>query len=288
MASGSDDREAPSEEQPELSFSWEEAGPERPEPFFERDAVPERTEPLVEREAVPERTEPLVEREAVPERTEPLVVREAVPERPEPLVVREAVPERPEPFFERRRGLGVPFALLLGCVAAAAGLLSFEGPPATSEATAPDARAASLPPTPPTALRDLAGAPEPDAEIPAAPAWETPDRAVSAAPPPREPRAALAPAAVAPRSDPADGAFFVQLLAGRSEAAALGEWPRLRESNPELADLSPRVVRAELGARGVFYRLRAGPLESEEQARRICFALGTRGQSCFVARVEQD
>ena len=43
------------------------------------------------------------------------------------------------------------------------------------------------------------------------------------------------------------------------------------------------VVRADLGDRGVFYRLRVTGLDNKKQARRLCSRLKKRGTSCFIA-----
>ncbi|MFO1145813.1 MAG: SPOR domain-containing protein [Rhodospirillales bacterium] len=58
----------------------------------------------------------------------------------------------------------------------------------------------------------------------------------------------------------AAGNFQVQLLAGRDESEVKDAWSKLKAKNPDLlGPLSPTLARAELGDRGTFYRLRAGP-----------------------------
>ncbi len=47
-------------------------------------------------------------------------------------------------------------------------------------------------------------------------------------------------------------------------------------------DLEPQVVSAELGERGTFYRLRAGPLPDRASAATLCERLHDRGQDCIV------
>ncbi|QLH40128.1 MAG: SPOR domain-containing protein [Defluviicoccus sp.] len=51
-----------------------------------------------------------------------------------------------------------------------------------------------------------------------------------------------------------------------------------------LGSLSPSIARADLGARGTFYRLRAGPLSSETQAAALCRSLSSRGTPCLIIR----
>ena len=75
----------------------------------------------------------------------------------------------------------------------------------------------------------------------------------------------------------------VQLFSARSRKAALAAWSRLSLEEKELlGGLSSRVVRAEVPKKGVFYRLRAGPLPNKAAARRLCGLLKGRGRDCFV------
>ena len=55
-----------------------------------------------------------------------------------------------------------------------------------------------------------------------------------------------------------------------------------------LADQEHSVERADLGAtRGVFYRLRVGPLDSEAGAAALCGELKRREPDCFVVSSDQ-
>ncbi len=75
----------------------------------------------------------------------------------------------------------------------------------------------------------------------------------------------------------------VQLFSARSRKAALAAWSRLSLEEKELlGGLSSRVVKAEVPERGVFYRLRAGPLADRAAAKRLCGLLKGRGRDCFV------
>ncbi len=87
-----------------------------------------------------------------------------------------------------------------------------------------------------------------------------------------------------PASAPASGSYQVQLYSGRSADDAKGAWSQLKGKNADLlASLSPMVARADLGERGTFYRLRAGPL-SEAQAKTLCQSLSGRGTACIIVR----
>ena len=75
----------------------------------------------------------------------------------------------------------------------------------------------------------------------------------------------------------------VQLYSARSRDRALAAWGRLSVEEKELlGSLTHRVVKAEIPKRGVFYRLRAGPLADKAAARRLCRLLKSRGRDCFV------
>ena len=102
-------------------------------------------------------------------------------------------------------------------------------------------------------------------------------------------KVATAPASVSSATQPDKPAsgkgFQLQLLSSRSADEAKGAWARLRDKNADvLGPLSPSVARANLGDRGTFYRLRAGPVASESKARSICDSLSARGVSCLVVR----
>ena len=59
----------------------------------------------------------------------------------------------------------------------------------------------------------------------------------------------------------------------------------MREANGLLDELSREVVEVDLGAdKGIYFRLRAGPLPDRAAAKRLCTALEAAGIGCFVAR----
>ena len=58
---------------------------------------------------------------------------------------------------------------------------------------------------------------------------------------------------------------------------------RIVEANRDLlGDLGAAVRRADLGAKGVFYRVRVGPLPARKEARTLCASLSERKVPCFV------
>ncbi len=97
--------------------------------------------------------------------------------------------------------------------------------------------------------------------------------AVAAAPPPPQ---ALAQA-------PARGGYLVQVSSQRSESEAQAALRSLQAKYPNLLGGQPATVRrAELGARGVFYRAMIGPYASREQATQLCNSLKAAGGDCLV------
>jgi cell division protein FtsN len=101
-----------------------------------------------------------------------------------------------------------------------------------------------------------------------------------------EPEAEPEPPAAPPRSAPtgADGpGFMVQVGASRIEAAATAGLTRLAEKHPRiLGRLDAVVVRADLGAKGVWYRMRVGPFAARGDADGVCRQLKAVDVGCFI------
>jgi hypothetical protein len=81
------------------------------------------------------------------------------------------------------------------------------------------------------------------------------------------------------------GGFLVQLSAVRSREQAQATYAGLQRSYPSiLGDLEPVIVEADLGDRGIYYRVRVGPWEERADAVRMCESLTGAGGSCFVTQ----
>jgi hypothetical protein len=116
-----------------------------------------------------------------------------------------------------------------------------------------------------------AGAASPAAEVqPAAGSTQT-----AAAPGTQPAATAAAPAAAA-------GAVRIQLAAFKSESQAQDASQRLQRSFQELSSQTFHVERADLGAKGIYYRVQAGPLASRDEATAVCARLKQHGQSCIL------
>lgn len=111
--------------------------------------------------------------------------------------------------------------------------------------------------------------------------------AIEPAPEPEEQAPARAEPEPAPAREapaPATGTHVVQIAAFRSRAEAEEGWIAFTSRFPELASgRSPSIVEADLGDRGIYYRLRIAGFENRDAATRYCTTLSARGQDCLVA-----
>lgn len=79
------------------------------------------------------------------------------------------------------------------------------------------------------------------------------------------------------------GIFRVQVAAFRSEEAAETAWSKSKQKNPALyAGADRHIQRADLGAKGIFYRLRVGSFDDRSKATAYCEAIKASGANCIV------
>jgi hypothetical protein len=91
-----------------------------------------------------------------------------------------------------------------------------------------------------------------------------------------------------PPTKPADrppGGVFIQFSAQKSETAARSSYHGLRTKFPTiLGKLDPNIQRADLGDKGIFYRVRVGPFALAD-AQKICGSYkAVGGSDCLIAR----
>ncbi|MFC6199829.1 SPOR domain-containing protein [Ponticaulis profundi] len=80
------------------------------------------------------------------------------------------------------------------------------------------------------------------------------------------------------------GQYLVQIMALRDMPTAEKAWSQLVEAHSDLfGGAVMDIQRADLGAKGIFYRLRAAAFATRADAETFCNALKSRGQSCIVA-----
>ena len=151
-------------------------------------------------------------------------------------------------------------------------------------------------PAPMTPVRPTARPADPDASArgkprgngssAAGPRGRVPQTA-PAATPRRRSRAGRRPAAVQKAALPAEptaGTVQVRLGSLRTPEEAREEWQRLKRANADLlGNLRANAVSVDLGEKGIYYRILAGPLD-EAAAERLCTELKRRSHGCIIAR----
>jgi chemotaxis protein histidine kinase CheA len=95
--------------------------------------------------------------------------------------------------------------------------------------------------------------------------------------------------AKAPDAAPAGGAkstlsgVRIQLISMPSEETAWGAWKQLSgKYSSHLSDLTPVLEQADLGTKGTFYRVQAGPFTTVAAAQERCTAMKQDGLDCLV------
>ncbi len=150
-------------------------------------------------------------------------------------------------------------------------------------AAPPSHRQVSAPP-PPRGNAPLSIVPGGGGEAAAEPA---PPRSRAAAPPVHAPLtvASAEPATATEARASGGGGYAVQVSSQRSEAEAKASFHALRAKFPkELGGREPIVRRADLGAKGIYYRALVGPFASMEEAASLCSSLKAAGGNCLIQR----
>ncbi len=79
------------------------------------------------------------------------------------------------------------------------------------------------------------------------------------------------------------GSHLVQVGAFRSQAEADGVWSKMQGKMGDfLGGKGKDVEVADLGSKGVYYRLRVGPFASADAAKTYCAGLKERGTDCLI------
>jgi SPOR domain len=90
-------------------------------------------------------------------------------------------------------------------------------------------------------------------------------------------------AAVAPSGS--GGGYAVQVTSERSESKAQAVFRALQAQYPnQLSGRQPIIRRADLGAKGTYYRALVGPFASAEEAAGLCSGLKAAGGNCVLQR----
>ncbi len=79
--------------------------------------------------------------------------------------------------------------------------------------------------------------------------------------------------------------FFVQVTSVRTKNDALVAWDRLAAKFGGLvSSYQPDIQTVDLGNRGIYHRLRVGPLEGREAAASLCSQFKQQGQDCLTVK----
>jgi cell division protein FtsN len=83
----------------------------------------------------------------------------------------------------------------------------------------------------------------------------------------------------------ASGGYTVQVSSQHSEEEAQSSFRGLQAKYPNLlGGHEPIIRRADLGAKGIYYRAMVGPFASADQATELCSNLKAAGGSCLVQK----
>lgn len=191
---------------------------------------------------------------------------------PAPTVRTPEQPARPAPRVERIETRPAPAAAPTPTPAPAPAAAA----PAATPAPAPAPTAAATPRPPRAEIK-------PAVSTAPAPAV-TPTSNTSDAKP--APQLAAAPAvAAAAVPAPGKGGLRIQLSSLKSEDQVRSEFARMQKQFPaQLGGLQVAPQRADLGEKGVYWRVQAGPFASADAAKKACDELKARGQACVLVR----
>jgi tetratricopeptide (TPR) repeat protein len=129
----------------------------------------------------------------------------------------------------------------------------------------------------------------PDAE----PAEKPVEKVVAIEALPDEPSSDIEPAGTEPEANadakadaPALTGWSVQISSAVEEKLAWATWNKLKARHKLLNDQKVIVVKADLGTKGTYYRLRLAGFDDKADAQNMCGKLKSRGLSCFVSKLD--
>lgn len=223
---------------------------------------------------------------AAPKRVENLLPPPEEPKAPPKAPEIKPEPVKPEPVKpEPAKQAAAPAPTAAPPVAPAAAPAKTAEAPKTIEAIVKAAN--EEPVKAPPAAPAPAAAPAAD-PLAAAVAAATGGKAPAVEPPKAEaPKTETQTAALTPAPAVAlpSGTFQIQLVSVPTEEAAQSEWKRISGRHKDLfAALTPAITKADLGEKGIYYRLRAGPLADKAAADELCASLAADKVGCIVIK----
>ena len=102
--------------------------------------------------------------------------------------------------------------------------------------------------------------------------------------PPKPAKPAVQTAAATPAAATAPTKYVVQVGSKKNQTEALASFADMQQKYPTLlANYRPMVQKADLGAKGTWYRLRIGPISDKTAAAKLCSQLKSQGMpDCLV------
>ena len=80
------------------------------------------------------------------------------------------------------------------------------------------------------------------------------------------------------------GDWQVQLMSSPNQKAVTSAWTGLVKKHPALKGVSHEIETADLGAKGTYYRLKAGAYATRAEADKLCSTIKSQGGSCIVKK----
>jgi len=107
------------------------------------------------------------------------------------------------------------------------------------------------------------------------------------------PKTAMAKVEEKPKNIPSEiksldqAGYILQLLSSKSESGVQSTWDKIKAKNTDIiGDLPAHIVKADLGPeKGIYYRLRLGPVQTADKAKSLCAQLKKRKVGCFIVKV---
>jgi tetratricopeptide (TPR) repeat protein len=87
------------------------------------------------------------------------------------------------------------------------------------------------------------------------------------------------------KSEPVMSGWTVQIASATSEDAAMATWKKMQSRFKVLKSQDPNIVKADLGSKGIFYRVRLGSYDAQGDAKKACSKLKAGGVSCYISKV---
>lgn len=96
-----------------------------------------------------------------------------------------------------------------------------------------------------------------------------------------------APVKPKPETTSLTSGYVMQLLSSKSQSGVQSTWEKIKSKNADIVNgLAANIVKADLGDKGIYYRLRLGPVASGDEAKNLCAKLKKRDVGCFIVRVQ--